>query len=66
MSVYITEMAELSADCQDCIMEQRGLPLKARVYTPTIKKRFLSRRHPDCPLREIPPFGIGIGSGCGG
>ncbi len=54
MIVYITGMPELPANCRDCMMDQCGLPLKARVHTPTIKKRFLSRRHPDCPLREIP------------
>ena len=54
MIVYITEMVEMPANCVDCVMEECVLPLKARVYTPTIKKRYVSRRHPDCPLREIP------------
>lgn len=54
MIVYVTEMAEMPANCVNCVMRECALPLKARVYTPTIKKRYVSRRHPDCPLRDIP------------
>ena len=54
MIVYVTEMAEMPANCVNCVMRACALPLKARVYTPTIKKRYVSRRHPDCPLRDIP------------
>lgn len=56
MIVYMTEMAEMPANCMDCVMRERALPLKVRVYTPTTKKRYVYKRHPDCPLRDIPPL----------
>ena len=54
MIVYMTEITEMPANCVDCVMRECALPLKARVYTPTIKKRYASKRHPDCPLLELP------------
>lgn len=56
MIVYMTEMAEMPANCVDCVMRECALPLKARVYTPTIKKRYASKRHLDCPFCDIPPL----------
>ena len=53
MIVYITEMSEMPTSCKDCDMEDCRLPLRARRYEPTIKKCYMSQRHPDCPLREI-------------
>lgn len=49
MIVYMTEMAEMPANCRDYVMRECALSLKARVYTPTIKKRYASKRNPDCP-----------------
>lgn len=56
MIVYVTEMAEMPANCRDCKMEDCRLPFKARIHTPTFKKCYTLKRHPDCPLRDIPPL----------
>lgn len=56
MIVYVTEMAEMPANCWDCKMEDCRLPFKARIHAPTFKKCYTLKRHPDCPLRDIPPL----------
>lgn len=53
MIIYITEMTEIPSSCKDYPMEDCRLPLKARRYKPTLKKRYTTKRHSDCPLREI-------------
>ena len=51
MIVYITQMDSIPANCLDCTMNC-NLPISQRNYTKVLKP-YLTKRHPQCPLRMV-------------
>ena len=52
MIVYVTQMDSTPANCLDCTMNC-NLPISQRNYT-KILKAYITKRHRDCPLMELP------------
>jgi hypothetical protein len=50
--VYLTPMKEVPPTCLDCKVEFCRLPTLKRDHS-KLSKRYLSQRHPRCPLRII-------------
>lgn len=54
MSVYYeTSMNTLPKSCKECKVEFCRLPLKKNQYELELKVKYTTKRHEECPLREI-------------
>lgn len=53
---YETKMTKLPENCLECTQTQCQLPLKCNSrggVSDVIKKAYLTKRHEECPLREL-------------
>lgn len=52
---FRTTLKEMPENCKECPCHWCGLPLKRNPkwgYSDQVKKRYLTKRHEDCPLRQ--------------
>lgn len=47
---YPIEVDEVPESCAKCPCQWCSLPWKKSSYEPTIKTRYMTKRHEDCPL----------------
>ena len=52
MILYKTDFQEMPNNCAECKLNCR-LPCKKNCFEPIIRKQYLAKRHPGCPLIEI-------------
>lgn len=50
---YIVDMDKMPESCNQCKLHFCSLPLKKSKYEPEIKKEYTTKRHKECPLKEI-------------
>lgn len=53
MIMMLTGMAKIPDNCKDCPQHHCQLPLKENKYQPELKKKYMTTRHKDCPLRDV-------------
>lgn len=54
MSLYYkVDMEKLPENCNECTFHFCRLPLKNNKYEPELKKEYMTKRHKECPLKEI-------------
>ena len=50
---YETNMERLPDNCKECTFEMCTLPLKSNTYKSIVKKKYLTKRHEECPLKVL-------------
>lgn len=61
--MYDTSMKDFPLTCADCPVLACKLPENQK--TGELLKLFISRRHPDCPLKKVKPIDRGLHNGKG-